>query len=175
MEPASLLPSLSRLSSTSLLPPDAVFKEENDDDDVEDDAFKPQRRSMVIGGKLFGVQGRTPSVDGYGPLVYKDEVDPTFERLKTYGSAQGEKGFVAGVLASVDEDTFRAYVVMGTLPADVQPHSPIDVELLDVLFDRKTYESMSASPVVGMRDPVFTWAGVVGIAKLWWDTLVSRT
>ena len=165
------LPSLSRLS-TSLLPPDALLADEDGGD--AENIFEPRKRSMVIGGRVFGVQGRTPSVDGYGALAFKDEVDPVFKRLRAYASAQGEAGFVAGVLASVDEKTFRAYVVMGTLPADVQPHKPVDVEVLDVLFDRKTFESVRASPVLSMPDPVLTWEGVVGVAKLWWDTLRER-
>jgi hypothetical protein len=111
------------------------------------------------------VEGGPPSVDGFTPLTYKDELKPAFERVRTYADGMGGADFAAGVLATIDTSTFRAYTVV---------RSDGKLAALDVTFDRVSRLPLRAVSVVSVPNAVFTWAGVVGIASIWFDTLKER-
>lgn len=115
--------------------------------------------------RIVGTPGRSPSVDGLAPLVYKDELKPAFEDVKQYASMFRDEDFAIGVLAGVGPDTFRTYTVLRTGGR---------LSALDTTFDCDTRLLLHAKPVVSIRNVVFTWAGVVGIAEIWFDTLKER-
>lgn len=148
-----MLPSLSRLK-TGILPPNTFVYEEE---------FW-QRSEMVFDGRLFGVPGRAPSVDGYGALMYKHELESALADLKQYADKRRGDGFVAGVLADVNATNFRAYTVLGAPTGTLS--------LLDVTFDLSNYKSSTASSILSIEDPgIITWANVARVARSWFDNL----
>ena len=115
--------------------------------------------------RIFGAMNRSPSIDGHASLLYRDELTSTLEDVKKYASDVDNRDFTVGILSDISSNTFRTYTVIrrnGRLGA------------LDVTFDKDTRLPLRANSVVPIRDAVFTWAGIVGIANLWFTDLNER-
>jgi len=106
---------------------------------------------------VIGVAGASPAVRGEGAINTEAELEAALQRaqpeLELHASA-------VALVADVGERTFQALRIVNTNG---------DLRLFECRMDISTLRVHGQKALIRSFDMVYTWDGVVGISKLWFE------
>ena len=115
----------------------------------------PLRRVSIV----LGAHGVQPSIGGEGAITTRSEFQDAVKRAQFAVNAT-EGDFIAALVASVNQHTFRALAIY--------KHRG-ELRLYDSTLNSHTLEVLNAKPLIKGVDFKYTWHGVLGFGGMWFE------
>ena len=106
---------------------------------------------------VIGVEGRVPSVLDQGAIESGEELEQAVAKAK---KKVGDATAIIALVADVKPTSFRALTIYS--------HKG-QLRLYDTTYNSSTLGIVSQEPLIKNNDLVYTWDGVLGIGKIWFE------